>query len=353
VLLFVAHLLLRRLLRLVAGTSTADALEIENAVLRHQLAVLRRTAAPRLRRRDRVLLAAASRLLPRARWSAFLVSPQTLLRWHRELVRRRWTYRRRRAGRPPVDPQVRDLVLRLARENPRWGCVRIQGELRKLGIRVGATTIRSMLRRSRIGPAPRRGSPSWGEFLRAQAQGIVACDFFTVETAWLRRLYVLFFIELRSRRVHLAGVSANPDSRWVTQQARNLEIAERLPNVRCLLHDRDAKFSVPFDEVFRSEGASVIKTPVRAPQANAIAERWVRTARGECLDHLLIFGRRHLERALREYVAHYNGERPHRSLALAAPAREPPRQLQPSPPAEIRRRDLLGGVIHEYHAVAA
>jgi hypothetical protein len=133
--------------------------------------------------------------LPRDRWSVFLVSPQTLLCWHRELVQKKWSYRRRSPGRPPLDPAVRELVVRLGRENPSWGCVRIQGELRKLGIRVGATTIRSILRRSGFGPAPRRGGPSWGEFLRAQAQGMLACDFFTVETVWLRTLYVLFFIE--------------------------------------------------------------------------------------------------------------------------------------------------------------
>ena len=194
--MFLVFLALRRVLRVFAGSSSVAALEVENAVLRHQLAVLRRTAKrPPLRRRDRLLLAAAGGLLPRDRWSVFLVSPQTLLRWHRELVARKWTYRRRSPGRPPIDRELQELVLRLGRENPGWGCVRIQGELRKLGIRVGATTIRSVLRRSGFGPAPRRGGPSWGEFLRAEAQGMLACDFFTVETAWLRTLYVLFFIE--------------------------------------------------------------------------------------------------------------------------------------------------------------
>jgi putative transposase len=177
---FLVHLMLRRLVRLVAGRSDAVALEVENAALRHQLVVLRRTVKhPELRRRDRVVWAAASGLLPRERWPVFLVSPQTLVRWQRELVRRKWTYRRRRAGRPPLERERRELVLRLARENPRWGCVRIQGELRKLGIRVGATTIRSIVRRSGLGPAPRRQGPSWAEFLRAQAQGMVACDFFS------------------------------------------------------------------------------------------------------------------------------------------------------------------------------
>jgi hypothetical protein len=271
--LFLVFLAMRRLVRVFAGSSSVATLELENAVLRHQLAVLRRTVKrPPLGRRDRLLLAAAGGLLPRDRWSAFLVSPQTLLRWHRELVRRKWSYRRRWPGRPPLDSALRELVIRLGRENPSWGCIRIQGELRKLGIRVGATTIRSILRRSGCGPAPRRRGPSWGEFLRAQAHGMWACDFFTVETAWLRTLYVMFFIEHGSRRVRLAGVTANPDGVWMRQQARNLAVEERLDGVRFLLHDRDGKFSGPFDEIMRGEGVRVVKTPVRAPQANAIAE---------------------------------------------------------------------------------
>src|SRR6266702_7067757 len=342
-LFFLVHLALRRLLRVFAGSSAVAALEVENAVLRHQLRVLRRSVKrPPFEWRDRVVLAAASRLLPRDRWAVFVVSPQTLLRWHRELVRRKWSYRHRSPGRPPLDPAVRELVLRFARENPRWGCVRIQGELRKLGIRVGATTIRSILRRSGLGPAPRRDGPSWAEFLRAQAQGMVACDFFTVETEWLRTLYVLFFIEHGSRRVRLAGVTANPDGVWMRQQARSLAIEERLENVRFLIHDRDSKFSGPFDEILREEGVRVIKTPVRAPRANAVAERWVRSVRNECLDHLLVFGRGHLEQILRDYLEHYNMERPHRSLALAAPARTL-QGVDESPSAEICRRDVLGG----------
>jgi putative transposase len=297
------------------------------------------------------VLAAASDLLPRGRWSAFVVSPQTLLRWQRELVRRKWTYRRRSAGRPPLDSERRELVLRLARENPRWGCVRIQGELRKLGIRVGATTIRALLRQHGLGPAPRRDGPSWAEFLRAQSQGVLACDFFTVETVWPRRLYVLFWIEHGSRRVHFAGVTAHPDCAWVTQQARNLAIDERLRGVRFLIHDRDAKFCGPFDAIVRSEAVRVIETPFRAPRANAVAERWVRTVRSECLDHLLIVGWRHLELVLRAYLAHYNRERPHRSLALATPAGQPP-AARGSPPPAVLRRDVLGGLIHEYAAAA-
>ena len=229
--------------------------------------------------------------------------------------------------------------------------MRIQGELRKLGVRVGATTIRSLLRRAGLGPAPRRGGPSWAEFLRAQAEGIVACDFFTVETVWLRTLYVLFFIEHGTRRVRLAGVTTHPDGIWTRQQARNLAIDEQLENVRFLLHDRDTKFSGPFDQILAEETVRSIKTPVRSPRANAVAERWVRTVRTECLDQLLVVGRRHLEQILREYMAHYNGERPHRALALAAPTREL-HEPRGSPPTEIRRRDVLGGLIHEYRAAA-
>jgi putative transposase len=354
VLFFLVHLTVRRLIRLLGGGSSVAALEVENAVLRHELAVLRRTVKrPLLRRRERLFLAAATAFLPRDRWRlVFLVSPQTLLRWHRELVRRKWSYRRRSSGRPPLDPEVRRLVLRLAGENPRWGCVRIQGELRKLGIRVGATTIRMILRRRGLGPAPRRGGPSWSEFLRAQAQGMVACDFFTVETVYLRTLYVLFVIELGSRRVHLVGVTATPDCAWVCQQARNLAIEERLENVRFLLHDRDAKFSGPFDQIVRSEGVRVITAPIRAPKANAVAERWVRTVRNESLDHVLVFGRKHLERVLRDYLTHYNTERPHRSLQLVPPTGSP--QTRASPPSSaVVRRDVLGGLIHEYYAAAA
>jgi putative transposase len=352
VFVFLVNLALRRLARLIAGGSQVSALEVENAVLRHQLRVLRRSVKrPPLTRRDRVLLAAASRLLPRERWGVFLVSPQTLLRWHRELVRRKWTYRRRRPGRPPLDPAVRELVLRLARENPKWGCVRIQGELRKLGVRVGATTVRTLIRRSGLGLAPRRDGPSWAQFLRVRAEGIAACDFFTVETVWLRTLYVLFFIEHGTRRVRLAGLTAHPDGTWMRQQARNLAVDEQLENVRFLIHGRDAKFSGPFDQLIAEEGVRVIKTPVRAPRANAIAERWVRTVRSECLDQLLVVGRRHLERIVRDYLSHYNIERPHRALALATPTREPC-EPRGSPPTEIHRRDVLGGLIHEYRAAA-
>jgi putative transposase len=284
-----------------------------------------------------------------------MVTPTTLLRWHRELVKRKWTYRGKgRPGRPPIDPEIRALILRLAGENPRWGCVRIQGELRKLGIRLGATTIRTLLRRSGLGPAPRRVGPTWSEFLRAQAKGIIATGFFTVETVWLRTLYVLMFVELHTRRVHVTASTSHPDSAWVTQQARNLamELEDGPTPVRFLIHDRDAKFSGPFDEVFRSEGAEVILTPIRAPNANAHAERWIETARAECLDWSLIMSRRHLDRTLRAYAEHDNEKRPHRALGLAAPLGGAGNPVAVHPRG-VRRRDALGGLIHEYRGVAA
>ena len=352
----VAHTFIRLLVSGGQQSQDDGGKDLEILVLRHQLRVLQRTSGrPRLRTIDRVLVAAASRVIPRDRWVAFLVTPATLLRWHRELVTRKWTYRRTgRPGRPPLDAAIRTLILRLARENPRWGCVRIEGELRKLGIRVGATTIRNLLRTTRLGPAPRRTGPSWTEFLRAQAGGIIACDFFTVETAWLRTLYVLAFIELGSRRIHLSPATAHPDSAWVTQQARNLalDLDARASSVRFFIRDRDTKFSRSFDQVIRSEGARVIVTPVQAPNANAHAERVIETIRAECLDWTLILGRRHLDRTLRTYVEHYNQQRPHRALALASPLAEASITV-PVNPRDVRRRDLLGGLVHEYYGLAA
>jgi putative transposase len=275
--------------------------------------VLRRhVGRPRFRWSDRLFLAAASCYLAREAWRAFLVTPQTVLRWHRELVRRKWSRGAgRRPGRPSLAEATRALILRLARENPRWGYRRIQGELAKLGLRVSATAIRRLLGRHGLGPAPRCSGVSWRLFLRQQAAGILACDFFAVETVWLKTLYVLFFIELGSRRVHVSGCTAKPDAAWVTQQARNLVLqrSELDGGYRFLLRDRDSKFPPAFDEVFGSAASKVIRTPVKAPRANAYAERWVRTVRTECLDWLLILNRRHLEAVLRVYVHHYNAER--------------------------------------------
>jgi transposase InsO family protein len=238
----------------------------------------------------------------------------------------------------------------LARENPRWSYPRIAGELLKLGVHVSPSTVRRLLLAAGLMPAPRRSGPSWREFLRQQAASTLACDFFTVETITLRRYYVLFFIELESRRVHLAGCTTNPTGDWVTQQARNLSFTSLFERTRFLIHDRDSKFSASFDDVFCSEGIKVIRTPVRAPRANGYAERFVRTVRAECLDWLLILGRAHLERVLRRYVPNYNAERPHRALALLPPeGNDEPNQPDAN---AIERHDILGGLIHEYRAAA-
>jgi putative transposase len=276
-----AFLVLRRMLGVVGAGRTPDAKDVEIAVLRHQLAVLRRhVTRPRYTPGDRMVLATLAKLLPRDRWKIFLVTPSTLLRWHRELVRRRWTYSAasRRRG---LNPEVVELVLRLARDNPRWGYLRltIAGECRKVGVTVSATSVRNILRRHCLGPAPRRGGPSWTEFLRMQATGALACDFLTVETVGLTRLYVFFMIELERRRVHLVGVTAHPTGAWVTQAARNLllDLDERANRFRFLVRDRDAKFTAAFDAVFAAAAIEVVKIPPQAPKANAFAERWVRT----------------------------------------------------------------------------
>jgi transposase len=354
--------MLRRLLELlVLRMCSQRAKEIEILVLRHQLQVLeRQVARPQLGATDRALLAAFGRALPRSAWSSFLVRPATVLRWHRELVARRWTYSHRRPGRPGTAVGVRELVLRLARENAGWGYRRIQGELVGLGIRIAPSTVWTILREAGVEPAPRRLESGWREFLRRQAASIIECDFLTVDTVFLKRFYVLFFIELASRRVRIAGITANPDGAWVTQQARNLIMRlddERVP-VRFLIRDRDSKFAASFDEVFRSEGIRVIKAPVRAPRAGAHAERWVESLRRECLDRLLILGGRHLERVVDVYAQHYNGHRPHRSLAQRPPLAKPPPIDERAPSSEplqldrLRRCDRLGGLLHEYELAA-
>jgi putative transposase len=341
------HLMLLRL----RGDAAKD---VELLVLRHEIALLRRQVPrPKFEPADRMILAALSRLLPRSRWGVFIVTPGTLLRWHRDLVRRHWTYPRRTPGRPAVHREVRELVLRMAGENPSWGYRRIQGELVGLGYRVAASTVWTILRRAGIPPAPRRSSDTWRTFLRAQARGLLACDLFTVDTVFLRRLYVLYFIEHESRRVHLAGVTEHPTAAWMVQQARNLlmDLEAGADAIRFLIRDRDAKFTDAFDEVFTSIGARIVRTPVRAPRANAIAERWVGSARRECTDRLLIVGRRHLEAVMAEYVDHYNTHRPHRSRL-----QQPPEPRTRSAPARgnvrVLRRDRLAGVIHEYTQVA-
>ncbi|MCA1679668.1 MAG: integrase core domain-containing protein [Actinobacteria bacterium] len=351
------YLAVRELLALAVLIGRSDrSKELEILVLRHELAILRRRSGRnQLVPADRALLAALSQLLPRRVWPTFSVKPETLLRWHRQLVARRWTYPHRRPGRPPLARPRRELIVRLARENPHWGYQRIAGELKLLGLSVSATTVRKVLAAAEVPPAPERARQSWRSFLRQQAGSTLACDFFTVETLALQRIYVLFFISLATRRLEFIACSANPDGPWVAQQARNLvmQLGEQTQQFRLLIHDRDTKFSRAFDEVFRTEGIEVIRTPVQAPNANAFAERWVRTVRSDCLDRILILGRRHLERVLRVYSTHYNQHRPHRALQLAPPdgANTASADHTPETPT-VRRHDLLGGLIHEYQHAA-
>jgi putative transposase len=351
------YLALRRSLELILLCSrSAEAKEIQILVLRQELAVLRRQHS-RARRQpaDRALLAALSRLLPRPRWSVFLVQPETLLRWHRCLVRRCWTYPSAGMGRPLLSDDLQHLIVRLARENPRWGYQRIHGELLRLGIGVSASSIRRVLCAHGLDPPPRRVQTSWRSFLRQQATGIVACDFFTVDTVFLRRVDVLFFIELASRRVHLAGVTTHPTGWWVAQQARNLAavLNDEATAFKFLIRDRDTKFTRAFDDLWRSTGAEIIRTPVQAPNANSIAERWVGTVRRECLDQLLVVGCQQLIRVLRTSVEHYNLHRPHRSLAFAPPLPSERGEARSAPNVgQLRCRDVLGGLIHEYDCAA-
>jgi putative transposase len=353
------YLVVCRLLGFLVLLARADrSKELEILVLRHELAVLRRQVGrPQFEPSDRLILAALSRVAPRRSWGAFSVRPETLLRWHRCLIARRWTYPHRRPGRPPIEREIRELIVRLARENTSWGYARIVGELRKLGITVSATLARSVLAEARIPPAPQRDRLGWRAFLRQQGESILACDFLTVDTVWLRRLYVLVFLSIGSRRVEYFACTPNPDTRWMLQQARNLsmDLDDRGRQVRFLVHDRDSKFSAAFDAVFANEGIRIIRTPVRAPNANAHVERWVGSVRRECLDRLLIVGRRQLERVLRVYVRHYNCGRPHRALDRQPPdltAVAPARGDPPSALAGVHRRDLLGGLIHEYQLAA-
>lgn len=331
-------------------------LAVEVAMLRHEVAVLRRQVArPALPPADRAIVSGLWRMLSRPQRLGAFVQPATVLRWHRELVRRRWTYARH-SGRPPTSRGVVGQVCRLAKENPMWGYRRIQGELATMGITVGASSVWAILKRHGIEPSPRRSGPTWQEFLRAQAKGIVACDFFSVDTVLLRRLYVLVFIEIDSRLVRLAGVTATPKTAWVTQLARNVcsDLSERTTPVKFLIRDRDAKFGRSFDEVFGADGVRIVKSPVRAPRANAVCERVIGTLRRECLDRILIFGRRHLEAVLAEYLQHYNAHRPHRSLDQRCPrsADSAPLSVIDVENSRVLQTDILGGLIHEYRLVA-
>ena len=340
-------------LLVLLGRSSASK-DVELLVLRHEVAVLRRgNPKPRLDWADRAVFAALVRLLPKALRARRLVTPGTILRWHRRLVAAKWTYPHRH-GRPPIDEAIAELIERMARENHRWGYKRIQGELLKLGHQVGSSTIRRILKRARIPPASTRHTDTtWRQFLRAQASTMLACDFFHVDCALtLKRIYVFFVLEVGSRYVHVLGTTTNPDGRWTTQQIRNLVVGlgDRADGFRFLIRDRAGQFSASFDAVLADVGIETIRIPPRCPRANCYAERFVLTARTELTDRVLILSERHLRAVLAEYVQHYNGRRPHRSRELRPP--------WPTHPAaglnsqRIKRQRLLGGLINEYERAA-
>jgi putative transposase len=332
--------------------------DAELLVLRHDNAVLRRQVSRvRYQSADRLWLATLSRLIPRRRWGeVFAVTPATLLAWHRRLVTRKWDYtNRRRPGRPSTAAAIRKLVIRMATENPTWGHRRVQGELVKLGHPIAASTVWQILHAAGIDPAPRRAGPTWKQFLTTQARGILAADFVHVDTVLLRRIYVLIVIEHGTRRVHLAGITANPDGAWTTQAARNIlmDLGQLTTSIKFLIRDRAGQFTGSFDAVFQAEDIRILASPPQAPRANAICERIIGTLRRELFDRLLIVNEHHLRRVLIEYLQYYNTARPHRSLGQLAPA-----QADTRPPEinlaeyRIRRKQVLGGLTHEYHIAA-
>ena len=336
------------------GRSSASK-NAELLVLRHEVAVLRRTThqRPRMDWADRAILAALIRLLPGKLRMHRLVTPGTVLRWHRRLVTRKWTYPNR-TGRPPVSAEIVTLIERLATENNSWGYKRIQGELLKLGHRVSASTIRRVLKALKIPPAPERHTDTtWRKFLHTQAATMLAADFFHVDCAvTLQRLYCFFVIEVGSRYVHILGITANRDGLWTEQQIRNLlmNLGDRAAGFRFLVRDRAGQFTESFDETLADAGIKAVKIPPRSPRANAYAERFVLTARTEITDRMLIFGERHLRLVLAEYAAHYNGRRPHRGRQLHPP--RPDHSIADLSRSRIKRRPILGGLINEYERAA-
>ena len=331
------------------GRSSASK-NAELLVLRHEVAVLHRTnPRPRLDWADRAILAALIRRLPGRLQAHRLITPGTVLRWHRRLVTRKWTYPNR-TGRPPVSAEIATLIERLATENRSWGYQRIQGELLKLGHRVGASTIRRVLMALKISPAPKRQTDAtWRQFLRTQASTMLATDFFHVDCAvTLQRLYCLFVMEVGSRYVHILGITARPDGLWTVQQIRNLltDLGDRAADFRFLVHDRAGQFTASFDAELADAGIQAVKIPPRSPCTNAYAERFVLTARIEVTDRMLIFGPRYLRTILAEYEAHYNGRRPHGSRQLRPP--RPDHPVADLSQERIKRRPVLGGLINEY-----
>jgi len=333
---------------------SSESKDVELLVLRHEVAVLRRgNSKPRLGWADRAVFAALVRLLPKGLRIHRLVTPGTMLRWRRRLVAAKWTYPHW-VGRPPVDDAIAGLIERMARENHSSGYKRIQGELLKLGHRVGASTIRRILKRARVPPAPvRHTDTTWRQFLHTQASTMLACDFFHVDCALtLRRIYVFFVLEVGSRYVHILGTTTNPDGEWTTQQIRNLvmDLGDRGDDFRFLIRDRAGQFAASFDAVLADVGIETVKIPPRCPRANCNAERFVLTARTELADRMLIVGERHLRAVLAEYIRHYNGRRPHRSRELCPP--RPTHPVADLSSQRIKRQQVLGGLINEYERAA-
>ena len=332
--------------------------DAELLVLRHENAVLRRQIGRvRYQPGDRLWLAALPRLIPRHRWGeVFAVTPATLLAWHRRLVARKWDYAsRQRPGRPSTAAAIRELLIRMATENPAWGHRRVQGELIKLGHRIAPSTVWQILHDAGIDPAPRRTGPTWKQFLTAQARGILAADFVHVDTVLLRRIYALIVIEHGSRRAHLAGVTAHPDGAWTTEAARNflMDLGQRTASVKFLIRDRAGQFTDSFDAVFTAEGIRILLSPPQAPRANAVCERTIGTLRRELFDRLLIVDEHHLRLVLTEYLIHYNTARPHRTLGQLPPAQAHAWPLQIDlAEHRLRRKQVLGGLTHEYQIAA-
>src|SRR5664279_418492 len=332
----------------------------EILLLRHQLTILRRQtpARPKVTWADRALIAALLELIPRRRHASLrlIITPETVLRWRRDVLRRRWAAKsqHKRPGRPATHHNIIRLVVRLARENPGWGYRRIHGELAGLGIRVAPSTVWEILTNAGLPPAPRRGGPTWAQFPHAQAEAMLATDFFTVDLLDGTTAYVLAVIEHATRRIRILGVTAHPDNAWVTQQAQNLlmDLDQRAESIKFLLRDRDIKFTSADDAVLTASGIRILQSPVQAPRANAIMERCIGGCRRELLDQTLIWNQRHLLRVLRHYEAHHNEHRPHRSLKQAAPLKAIPAPVSDLNAFRVRRHDRIGGVIHEYTLAA-
>ncbi len=340
------------------GRMTESDKDLEIMVLRYQLGIAERKLQKPVRanRAERMTLAVLAAKLkkqtqrPASQFKQLirLVQPETVFRWHRDLVRRKWTQENKgKRGRPRIDDQKEHLIVRLAKENLRWGYYRIEGELKKIGFEVSLTTVRNVLDRHGILPAPvRYGSIGWKTMMKHYKEQLLCCDFFVVESLFLKTYYVLFFLEIGTRRVHLAGVTAHPDGQWVAQQARQYmwAIEEREETFRSLIHDNDRKLTKAFDAVFQSKQISVIHTPLEAPNANSFAERWVKSARQECLDHVLILSEGHLRRVLQTYIEYYNSRRPHQSLEQQSPIPYP----EPARTGVVERHQLLGGILNDY-----